>query len=592
VIDPRIYRAAFLPVLVALIALMFSVEPIPDALRGAEETTISASDFDQRRASVLARQIVEAAPERSPGSRGDELTAGIVEERFAAIGGGKISEQRFEDSFDGDDVELRNVAVTLPGTSERTIVFVAHRDSARGPGAATSAAATGVLVELAAEFGRVRHEKTLTFVSTDGGSDGASGAREFIAGYPTPELVNAFVVISQPGADEPEPPHILPWSSGSESTSAQLLETATTALEDETEREAEEEGLLGQLSRLALPSGLGDQAVLIEAGANAIAISGAGERPLPPADDQAEDLSAASIGEFARTAFALAIALDVSDDPPLHGPEAQLRFAGNLIPGWALAVLAITLILPALVASLDAVARALRRGQAGLAAFGWVLARALPFLASLVLLYLLALPGIAPSPDFPFDPGRFDFGWRAAGVLIAILTAFLATLIGLRPLSAPASASRETVAAAIGATASVALLGIWLLNPYLALLLVPFAHLWLLAARPGVPVALPGAAVATAIAAVPLIAALVHLVDRLDLGAQAPWQLALFVTSGQIGVPLALLLCLLAGSTLAVLAIGRSPGSDLPAPPLPTLGPARHAGPGSLGGTESALPRR
>jgi hypothetical protein len=590
-IDPRIYRAAFLPVLVALIVLMFSVQPIPDPLRAPEGPSIAASEFDEGRAGALARQIVAAAPEREPGSRGDEVIADIVEERFASIGAGRTSEQRFTGSFEGDEVELRNVALTLPGPSERTIVFIAHRDSGRGPGATSSAAATGVLVELASEFGRLRHEKTLTFVSTDGGSEGASGVREFVASYPTPELVDAFLVISQPGAREPERPHVVPWSVGTESTSAQLVETASAALEDESEREARPEGLLGHLFRLALPSALGEQGPLIEAGADAIAISGAGERPLSPADDQPEDLSTRSLGEFARTTFALAAALDASDEPLVHGPDDQLRFAGNLIPGWSLAVLTITLLLPALVASIDAVARSLRRGQPVVAAFGWVLARALPFLAPLALLYLLALLGIAPSPEFPFDPGHYGFGWRAAGVIAALLAAFLASLIALRPLAAPLVASRETAAAAIGAVASVVLLVIWLLNPYLALLLVPFAHLWLLAARPGLPVGPLGSGLATLFAAIPLLAGLAYLVDRLDLGVQAPWQLALFVAGGQIEPLAALMVCLLAGSILAVLAIGRSPGSDLPGAPRwqPPAQPRRRPGPV---GTPPSLVRR
>jgi hypothetical protein len=156
----------------------------------------------------------------------------------------------------------------------------------------------------------------------------------------------------------------------------------------------------------------------------------------------------------------------------------------------------------------------------------------------------------------------------------------------------PPSAGRETVAAVIGTVSSLALLVIWLINPYLALLLLPFGHLWLLAGRPGVPVGLLGASLTLLIATVPLIVAVAHLVDRLDLGAQAPWQIALFVTSGQLDAPLALLLCLVAGSALAVLAVGRSPGTDLPAPVPPPRRQPRHIGPGALGGTPSALPRR
>jgi hypothetical protein len=584
VIDPRIYRAAFGPTLVALIVLMFSVEPVPDPLRGAEAAGIAASDFDENRASALARQIVDAAPEREPGSRGDTAAGDFVEERFAAIGSGKVSEQRYEDSFEGDDVGLRNVLVTLPGTSERMVVVMAHRDSAEGPGATSSAAATGALIELAGEFGRLRHDKTLIFVSTDGGSDGASGARMFLQGFPTPQLLDAVVVLSQPGTPSPEPPYVIPSSTGPESTSAQLVQTAKAALETETDRDAGLEGPFASLFRLALPSGLGEQAPLIEGGADAVAISSAGERPVEPADDQLDSLTASSVGEFGRTAFSLVLAIDETQEPLAHGPDGYVPFAGNLIPGWALALLALALLLPALLGALDALARAGRQGEPLLPALSWVLARALPFLAALALLYVLAVPGIAPAPAFPFDPARFEFGWRAAGVLVATLAAFLVVLVAVRPLTATRRASSEALGAAIGAVASLSVLGIWLLNPYLALLLVPFAHLWLLAARPGMPVALPVAAAVTLLAALPAFAALAYLVGRLELGAEAPWQLMLMITGGQIGAPLALLFCLVAGSALAVLAVARS-RADLPAPAGSLGGRVGYPGPGSLGGT-------
>ena len=46
---------------------------------------------------------------------------------------------------------------------------MASRDSASGPGAASSAAATATLLELVKELSSTTHKKTLTFVSTDGG---------------------------------------------------------------------------------------------------------------------------------------------------------------------------------------------------------------------------------------------------------------------------------------------------------------------------------------------------------------------------------------------------------------------------------------
>ena len=48
----------------------------------------------------------------------------------------------------------------------------------------------------------------------------------------------------------------------------------------------------------------------------------------------------------------------------------------------------------------------------------------------------------------------------------------------------PPPAADEALAPAIGLVIFVATVAIWLVNPYLALLLVPTAHLWLAAAVP------------------------------------------------------------------------------------------------------------
>jgi hypothetical protein len=77
----------------------------------------------------------------------------------------------------------------------------------------------------------------------------------------------------------------------------------------------------------------------------------------------------------------------------------------------------------------------------------------------------------------------------------------------------------------------------------------------------------------------------------LSLG-EIPWTVLLLVVGGGVGVPGVLAWCLALGLLGDVLAIlyarsRRSPGADTPR----TRGPASYAGPGSLGGTESALRR-
>jgi len=555
VIDPRIYRAGFLPALVALVVVMFSVQPLPEPL----EAPISPAGFETGPAAHAAQQIVDAAPNREPGSEGDAAAADFVTRRFAAIEGGELSEQPFQGSFDGDEVDLRNVILVLPGESQRQVVVLASRDSAEGVGLASSAAATGALIEIAESLGGARHSKTLVIVSTSGGTDGAQGVREFAEHYPELDQVDAALVIQAPGAREPEPPHVLPWSSGDESTSIQLTRTAERVVTEQTEQSAGGEGLLSGLLRLALPSGLGEQSVLIADGVDTVGITSAGERPPPPSQDDADSLSVTTLGDYGRAALSLIVTLDAATAPLEHGPAAYVTFSGNLIPGWSLALLAIALVLPAALAAVDAVARAWRRGEGRPRDLVWVISRALPFAVALVFAYLLAFTGLAPSPDYPFDPGRFEVGWRAAIVLVCLVVVLVLVWETIRPLRVPRGAAREGLAAAAGVVLCACVAALWLVNPYLSLFFVPATHVWLAATGPAGPVRRAGIIVALGAALLLPLIVVADLAARLDVGLTVPWQLLLMVTGGQISFQGAVLLCLIAGALVSLIAASLAP---------------------------------
>ena len=87
----------------------------------------------------------------------------------------------------------------------------------------------------------------------------------------------------------------------------------------------------------------------------------------------------------------------------------------------------------------------------------------------------------------------------------------------------------------------------------------------------------------------------VYVADRIALGVVAPWRVLLLIVDGQIPFGITTLLCMLAGALIASIAIARSQGrEERPLEPadVRTRGPITYAGPGSLGGTESVLPRR
>lgn len=554
-IDPRIYRAAFLPAIAALVVVAFSLQPRPKALTAE----LAPDAFDSARAATLARELVELAPDRTPGGQGAAAARDFVVERLAAVGTGELMRQRFEAELGGRRVAMENLVLVLPGASDRRVVAMARRDSAEPPGAVSSAAATGALLEMAAAAGAARHRKTLIFVSTEGAAAGGAGARRFAERFPRREKVEAAIVLDQPAVRGARTPFLIPWSAGPGSTSIQLVQSAKTAIRQEVGRDPGVEGWPGYLLRLAFPFGLQDQAVLIDRGIDAVTLSARGELPLRPAGDAAGQVSAARLGQLGRAALALMLALDEHRAPLVHGPRAQVVAGGNLIPGWALALLGLGMLVPAGAAAIDGFARARRRRQRVGRWLGGLGLCAAPFLAALALAHLLSLSGLIPDPDFPYDPRRYPLDGRAAAALAALAALFAGAWLAVRPLALPASGALagHGAAAALGLGLWAVAFAVWLLNPYAALLLVPAVHLWMLAVQPRVdpPRWRPLAMVAAGLLGPAL--AVGYVADRLDAGWGVAWQLLLMTTGGQVGLPLSLAGCLLGGCLAATLVLAR-----------------------------------
>jgi hypothetical protein len=149
-------------------------------------------------------------------------------------------------------------------------------------------------------------------------------------------------------------------------------------------------------------------------------------------------------------------------------------------------------------------------------------------------------------------------------------------------------------ACALVLTAGFAALALWLVNPYAALLVVPATHLWLVATlvtpTPPVRARLIGVAAG---ALLPALVAL-HYMFALSLNPlNGAWYLLLLTTGGAVGALTTLIGCVLAGTFAAALEVAAAGREQPAAPPpqQPVYGPGAHAGPGSLGGTESALKR-
>jgi len=145
---------------------------------------------------------------------------------------------------------------------------------------------------------------------------------------------------------------------------------------------------------------------------------------------------------------------------------------------------------------------------------------------------------------------------------------------------------------------SLLTLALWFVNPYAALLLVPALHLWLIAAMGRVPHRGPAPVALVAVGLLPLVAVVLFYMSRLSLNpVEGLWYLFLLVTGGAVGVAAALFSCIFVGVfgclvSILVTRARRPPPAKAEQPQRPAVfGPGGYAGPGSLGGTESALRR-
>ncbi len=596
-IEPRLYRAAFLPALLALIVAAFSLVGRPAPL---PQTLAADVLFQGKTAAARATRLVNALPDRRAGSRGDRAAGELVAREFAADGFSTVLD-RFQDD---DGLPLMNVIGRRAGASRHQIVIVAARDAGSVPDAPSSAADTAALEEIARVLQGTPSRKTITLASVDGSTLGELGIHRLLAKLPDRDKVEAVLVLSNMGAAGPKVPPLQEWSNGSQRIGVSLERTAALSESEEFGREPRRSGAPAQMIRLAFPVGVGAQGPLLESGLDAVRFSGSGELPPPKRKQGLDALEPDRLGALGRSALRTVFAVDQNPEPPEHGPSSYVTIAGNLLPQWAVSLVGLSLILPALVASIDGFARARRRREPVGRFVRWLLAAVLAIVTGLVVAKLMVVVGIVATP--PQSPVAPDLRPLHGGdvVTMGVLAALVALVwwIGRR-ITLGRRRNRLDVAApgagcALALVLSCVTLALWFVNPYAALMLVPALHLWLIASIARVPDRGPVPIALLLVGLVPLAIAVLYYMSRLSLNPlEGLWYVFLLVTSGSIGVVAALCSCVFAGLFVSLVSIlvarARRPRpAKAEEPPRPAVfGPGGYAGPGSLGGTESALRR-
>ncbi len=592
-VDPRIYRAGLLPVLFALVLLAFSVENRPRPLTTPIAPDAFAGDRAFDRAYGADEGLSDRFPDRRPGSAGDEGLADTIAAQMSEAGFRVRNVVREAETIDGRR-PLRTVIAERTGTVDERIVVVAHRDAA-GRRAEAELSGTAALLELARVFGAPRQtRRTLTLVSTSGGSGGAGGASALadeLRGLP----VGAVLVLGDLASRNVRAPLVTPWSNALGATPLRLRSTVQEAVRIETGSGSKQPRAASQFARFALPATFGEQGALLAAGLPAVLLSIGSDRP-PPAG---APIARTRLESFGRAALRTVTVLDTAPANRPLSPEAtssDLLTSRKVLPGWAVRLFTGALLLAVAVTAVDALAALLRRRERVLVWLRWTVAAALPFV--LVALFALALGavGLITAPGAPVSPEAQPVQVPA---LLAVALVFVLGWVWLRPAAlrlarAEGDPSEPGAGVVVVLVALVLATILWVVNPYAAALVIPALHIWLFALAPEFRMRNPLGLAVAALGLAPLALVALGLASSLGLGfADAAWALLLLAAGGHISAASLLLWSLFGGCAAAALLIaarGRDDADD-EAIPITVRGPTSYAGPGSLGGTESALRR-
>jgi hypothetical protein len=591
-LDPRIYRASFLPVLLALLVVAFALQ-------------------DRPRPIVLLDELASRYPDRRPGSPDDEAlarrVAGSLKKALQPTGGVATApvvevKQVRGRTIDGTR-DLTNVIATRPGRPGAGIVVVAHRDAA-ARGSKAELSGTAALLTLAQVVGSGRLRRTITFVSTSGGSGGAAGAAAAVADLP--ERPDAVIVLGDMASANTSRPMVVPFSAGTGVAPVQLRRTVEAAVRAEAGVDPGGYRAVVQWVRQAFPLTVGEQGPLAKAGLPAVLLSATGERG-PAAD---APISRDRLEGFGRAALRTIIALD--NGPTIGGsPEASIQTARKILPGGAIRLLGGALLIPVLLVSIDGFARARRRREPVGRRLAWVGATILPFTLTAAFAVVLALVGlIDPAPRLAVPAGALTLDGAATAGCIALFLMFLLGWLVVRPFVLRAAGVADGVDESSAAPAVATLLVlcvlalvVWVLNPFAAVLLAPAMHLWLLALTPDWrwPRGVRLLAVLAGLVPFGVVAFLdVHSLDySLTEGV---WQAVLLVAGGHVGPLIWVVWTAIAGCAVCAAIVALHPGARPPQGPRGAgtgsgtpvgsiRGPGGYAGPGSLGAVGSGYRR-
>ncbi len=449
------YAISTVVVAVAIVAVFLSISSPSTLVRVSTEPTF----FEASRAFRSAQMFAATFPDRTAGFDGDAASAAWLSARLKEL---KIpsSTQTFTAQLGDRMATLHNVVVVLPGESKEAIMLSAQRDPTLArtnvltPPTLTlgDAAGTAILLDLIQVFASRPHEKTLIFLSSDGGGYGGLGVDRFLRAGGGADV---RAVMSIYGLGREDRHTLQAGIEGPDGTSPGWLFQLATATMADAGFALDHPGLATQVAEHALRLADGEESAGLAQGVPSIGITDAGPGRV----------TAASLATQGAAVERLLLSLDGGTEIPPDPGTAVVLGSGRYLTNGALDFLATLMLLPGTLMALtwlavtrirpDAWARYLRN----LASF------VLPLLAVLGLVWLASRVGLLPHYDLPAPPddppARIPDYLVSAAVAAAGLLLFLLSrhFLGyLRPRESLVMA--ETVKLSIGLIVLVVGLGL------------------------------------------------------------------------------------------------------------------------------------
>ena len=562
-VDVRLYRAAFLVLVLPLLIGAFSIlrpTAFPAPLLPPADSTSATLQ--------LAEYLAGTYPDRAPGTSGSVRAATWLTNELRSTGL-PIRSESWSATIPGlGKVRLRNIWAIAPGKSPDVIVVMAHRDdTGTGPGANDNATGTAELVELARAYTvpsagqtAVQPMHTLVFLSTDAGVFGGLGALRFAQTSPLRKQIVAVVNLDALGGAGP--PRLQISGDLPHTPNTTLVQTAAERALEQTGANPRHPGFFAQLVDLGFPFTFYEQGPFNARGISAVTLTTGGDRPAPGFADDIGNLHTRKLAELGLASQELLASLDQGLELT-HGTTSYVWIGNRMITGWAIELVLIALLVPFLVGVIDLFAFCRRRRIVLLPAAQALRSRLVFWFFIGLVFWLFRLAGAwpegAPRPPNP-DLSSND-RWPVIALIALLVIVFVAWLIERRRLRPIGPLDPEEQIA--GYTVALLALGMLALlvvatNPFALIFVLPTLHIWLwLPSLRNKPLPIRLVVFILGLSGPAIV--LGSLAWRFHLGLDAPWYLLELIALGYVTLaPVAIALAGAAGaSQLAAATAGR-----------------------------------